>query len=47
MCPPCYYQFANGPITHALGQGMYGYTLLVPMNQRVLKKSSKKHNKTD
>ena len=42
-----YYQSANGPmVTHALGHMMYGYTLLVPMNQRVLNKSSKEHNKT-
>ena len=26
--------------TNALGHMMYGYTLLVPMNQRVLKKQS-------
>ena len=30
--------------THALGHIMYGYTLLVPMNQRVLNKLSKEHN---
>ena len=30
--------------THALGHMMYGCTLLVPMNQRVLKKLSKEHN---
>ena len=30
--------------THALGHMMYGYTLLVPMNQRALKKLSKEHN---
>ena len=29
---------------HALGQIVYGYTLLVPMNQRVLYKLSKEHN---
>ena len=47
MCPHGYYQSANGPVvTHALGHMMYGYTLLVPMNQRVLNKSSKDHNKT-
>ena len=46
MCPPGYYQPANGSlVTHALGHMMYdGYTLLVPMNQRVLNKSTKKHN---
>ena len=27
--------------THALGHMMYGYTLLVPMSQRVLSKLSK------
>ena len=32
--------------THALGHMMYGYTLLVPMNQRVLNKLSKEHNIT-
>ena len=30
--------------THALGHMMYGYTLLVPMNQRVLNKLSKERN---
>ena len=30
--------------THALGHMMNGYTFLVPMNQRVLNKPSKKHN---
>ena len=44
MIPPGYYQPANGPmVTHALGYMMYGYTLLAPINQRVLNKSSKKH----
>ena len=43
MCPPGYHH--NVPwATHALGHLMYGYTLLVPMNQRVLNKLSKKHN---
>ena len=39
MCPPgCYHR--NGfVVTHALGHMMYGYTLLVPMNQRVLNNS--------
>ena len=47
ICPPGYYQSANSPMeTHALGQMMYGYTLLVPMNQGVLNKSSNEHNKT-
>ena len=30
--------------THALGHMMYGYTLLVPMNQRVLNKQNKERN---
>ena len=43
MCPPGYHH--NGSVaTHALGHMMYGYTLLVPMNQRVLNKLSKEHN---
>ena len=37
MCPPGYHH--NGFVaTHALGHMMYGSTLLVPMNQRVLNK---------
>ena len=43
MCPPGYHH--NGFVaTHALGHMMYGYTLLVPMNQRVLNKQSREHN---
>ena len=43
MCPPGYHN--NGFVaTHALGHMMYGYTLLVPMNQRVLNKQSKERN---
>ena len=45
MCPPVYHH--NGFVfvaTHALGHMMYDYTLLVPMNQRVLNKLSKGHN---
>ena len=43
MCPPGYHQ--NGFVaTHALGHMMYSYTLLVPMNQRVLNKQSKERN---
>ena len=43
MCPPGYHH--HGFVaTHALGRMMYGYTLLVPMNQRVLNKLSKEHN---
>ena len=40
--PPSYHH--NGFVsTHALGHMMDGYTLLVPMNQRVLKNLSKEH----
>ena len=47
ICPPGYYQSANGPmVTHAFGHMMHGYTLLVPVNQRVLNKSSKENKKT-
>ena len=43
MCPPGYHH--NGFVaTHALGHMMYGYTLLVPMNQRVLNTQSKERN---
>ena len=43
MCPPGYHH--NGFVaTRALGHMMYGYTLLVPMNQRVLNKQSKERN---
>ena len=43
MCPPGYHH--NGfVVTHALGHMMYGYTLLVLMNQRVLNKLSKEQN---
>ena len=46
MCPPGYYH--NGFVaTDALGHMMYEYTLLVPMNQRVLNKLSKEHNVSD
>ena len=31
-------------VIHALGYMMYGYTLLVPMNQRVLSKLSKEYD---
>ena len=41
ICPPDYYH--NGFVaTHTLGLMMYGYTLLVPMKQRVLNKLRKK-----
>ena len=43
MCPPGYHH--NGFVaTRALGHMMYGSTLLVPMNQRVLNKQSKERN---
>ena len=43
MYPPTYYH--NGFVaTHALEHMMYGYTLLVPMNQKVLNKLSKENN---
>ena len=39
MCPPGYHH--NGFVaTHVLGNMMYGYTLLLPMNQRVLNKQN-------
>ena len=43
MCPPGYHHNAF-VVTHALGLMMYGYILLVPVNQRVLNKVSKEHN---
>ena len=43
MCPPGYHHNCF-MATHALGHMMYGYTLLVPMNQRVLNKQSKERN---
>ena len=43
MYPPSYHH--NGFVaTDALGKTMYGYTLLVPINQRVLNKISKELN---
>ena len=43
MCPPSYHH--NGFVaTDALGHMMYDYTLLLPMNQRVLNKLSKERN---
>ena len=37
--------YCNGFVaTHALGLMMYGYTLLVSVNHRVLNKSSKERN---
>ena len=41
--PPGYHH--NGFVaTHALGHMINGYTLLLPVNQRVLSKLSKEHN---
>ena len=43
MSPPGYHH--NGFVsTHVLRHMMYGYTLLVPMNQTVLNKQSKERN---
>ena len=43
MCSPGYHD--NGFVsTHAVGHMMYGYTLLVPMNQRGLNKQTKERN---
>ena len=43
MCPPNYHH--NSLVaTPALGYMMYGYTLLIPVNQRVLKKLSNDHS---
>ena len=45
MCAPTYRH--NGFVaTHALGHVICGYTLLVPVNQRVLNKLSKECNKS-
>ena len=44
MCPYHHNGFAA---THALGNMMFGYTLLVPMNQRALNKQSKECNISD
>ena len=43
ICPPGYHR-NDFVATHTLGHMMYGYTLLVPMNQRVLNRISKEHN---
>ena len=43
MCPPCYHHTCF-VATHKLGHKEYGYTLLVQMNQRVLKRVLKKHS---
>lgn len=46
MCPPDYHhdRFVT---TDALGHIMYDYTLLIPLNQRVLNISSKEHKLAD
>ena len=45
MCSRGYHH--NGFVaTHALARTMYGYTLLVPVNQRVLDKLSKELSKS-
>ena len=41
MCPPGYY--SGSVATHALEHMMFGYVLLVQMNQRVINKPSKEH----
>ena len=45
----CNYIYQNNSFvsTHGLGYLMYGYILLVPMTQKVLKKLSKEHNISD
>ena len=43
ICSPGYHH--NGFVAiHALGHMIYGYPLLVPMNQRVIKKLGKEPN---
>ena len=43
VCIPCYHH--NGfVVTHALGHMVYGYKLLVAMNQGVFKELRKKYN---
>ena len=42
MCPSGYDQSSNGrKVTHALGHVIYVYTLLEPMKERGVNKSSK------
>ena len=45
MCSPSYHH-NDFVATHALKHMIYVYTLLVPMNQRVLNKLSKEHNRS-
>ena len=41
MCPPVYYQSANGPmVTRALGHMMYSYTSLVPISAQQVKQGA-------
>ena len=46
LCPPTCHHNGFMP-THALEHMMYGYTLLVQMNQRVLNKTSKEQKISD
>ena len=46
ICPPGYHN-NSFVATDALGQMMYSYTLLVPMNQTVLNKLIKERNTSD
>ena len=41
--PPVYY-YNSFVVTYVLWHMMHGYTLLVPMNQKVLNKLSRDHN---
>ena len=41
MCPPSFHH-SGFVATNALGHTLYGYTLLLPMNQRVINKPRKK-----
>ena len=43
MCPPAYHH-NDFAATHSVGHMMYGYTLLVPVNQKVHNKQSKDPN---
>ena len=47
MSSPGYHHNRGFVATHAPGHMMNGYTFLVPLNQRVLNKPSKKHNISD
>ena len=43
MCPSGYHD-NDFVLTYALGHMIYGYTILVPINQRGLNKLSKEHD---